>query len=260
MNSSGTFWALVRHEFRMKGSWRKRNRSPIAKWWWVVYFSLIVIIGFSTATYYAVHKTLHLESLWFATLGLPYMLFFIGHSTLKREWENETHGWWLTLPYPRLWLIGAKWIAALLQMMVIVIGICVLGLLYATGIALALSHYTFADVGSFMLEGFNWLVLVFGFSPFILALGLLTTTTQYTLFRPVSPILWVVCMASGGVFYSRLGALFPHNNVFQELSGDHPVTFFPFSWEMPTAMAVSWLVAYLMIHLSAILLDKKISV
>ncbi|MDB5085626.1 MAG: hypothetical protein JWN30_2512 [Bacilli bacterium] len=259
MNSSSIFWALVRHEWKLKGSWRRQNRSPVTKWWWIIYLSLVIIAALSTATYYAIHETLHLQNLWYTTLGFPYMLFFVGFGILKREWENDTHGWWLTLPYPRHWLIGAKWVAAWLRMLLVVTGLYVLGALYATVIALCLSHYTFADVSSFLLSGLNWFLLIVGFSPFLLAIGLLTAESQFTALRPISPILWVLFMGGGGLMYSNTGAWLRGSGMSQQFTDNQPIIFLPFTWQVLAFMGASWLIAYGIIRTCAYVLDKKLS-
>lgn len=252
MTPTGTFWALVRHEFKLKGSWRKRNRSPIAKWWWVAYVSLIVIAAVSATTYFAINNTLRLENLWFVTLGLPYVLFFLGFGSLKREWENDTFGWWLTMPYPRLWLVGSKWIGGLLRAVSIWMILFMFGTVYATVIALSLESYSFADVGIFMKAGFQWLFLMIGFSPLLTSLGILTASAQYTAIRPLTPILWVAFMGGGGLLYSGL----PSGGA----NGDNFAAIMPFTWNIVAAMAVGFLVAYAVIRLCAYLLEHKLHV
>lgn len=258
MTTSGTFRALVRHEFKFKGSWRKSGRSPIARKWWLIYMAVLLAAAIGVTTYFAIHNSLRLESIWYATLGLPYVIFFIGHGGMKREWENDTYGWWLTLPYPRLWLVAAKWIAGLLRMLVVWVGLFVLATFYTLIIALTLAHYTLADVGAFVLIGFNWLVLVIGFSPLIMAFGILTADAHYTALRPLTPILWVLFMGGGGLIWSGLGNLMATNRMFGQLEGTLSPSFWPYSWEMPVAMAVSWIVAYLIVRWSASLLEHHL--
>lgn len=256
MNESGTFWALVRHEFKLKGSWKKQNRSRLPKLWWVIYSSIIIAAAFGLATYFAIQQKLELANLWFATTGFPYMIAFWGIGTLKKEWENETQGWWLTLPYPRLWLVSAKWIGALLQILVCVIGVFIIGSLYVLGISFFLSQYTMSDAVSFFISGLSWNLLVIGFSPFIVAFGLLTASSQYTRLNPISPILWILFLGVGSLFYWGSGFFNTDGSIFQQFIS---ASLIPFSWELPLFVLISWLAAYLIIRLTAYLLDKKLS-
>ncbi|GAA3409053.1 ABC transporter permease [Paenibacillus hodogayensis] len=257
MTPLATFWALVRHEYRGKGSWRKQNRSPITRRWKAVYAAIMLAAGLGVTLYLAVHHTLRFEQLWYVTYGLPYMFFFFGYGSYKREWENETYGWWLTMPYPRFWLIAAKWLGALLRILTIWTIVYVLAFAYVSLITIALESYTFADVGHFMVTGFNWLVLTIGFSPFITALGLFTGNTQYTTLRPLLPVLWVLCMGGMGTLYS---ASFNSEigDLFAQMNGEHPVTLLPFSWMAAAVIVASWLAAYGLIRLSAYLLDRRL--
>lgn len=252
MTSNETFWALVRHEFKLKGSWRKQNRSPIAKWWWIGYVSLLLVGAIAVTAYFAINSSLKLEYLWFATLGLPYILFFLGFGSLKREWENDTYGWWLTLPYPRVWLVGAKWLACLMRTLLIVIGILALGTLYATIIAVLAPSYSLADVGSFILLGGGWLLTMIGFSPLLTILGMLTAGASYTALRPITPVLWVLFMGGGGMIYADVPGDFGAPSAYQAATAP------TMSWNMLAAMVAGWFVAYLVIRLVAYLLEKKL--
>ncbi|CAG7651512.1 hypothetical protein PAESOLCIP111_06331 [Paenibacillus solanacearum] len=255
MKAPGTFGALVLHELKIKGSWRKQNRPAAAKWLWPAF---VVLFAMCTVTYYAFQHALRLESLWFATFGFPYMVFFIGYGLMKREWDNDTYGWWLTMPYPRLWLIGAKWVGGLLRMLLIWVTVYIVFSIYTVLIALMVEPYTFADVSSFMLSGLNWFVLTTGFSPIIMALGLLTGELQYTVYRYIVPVFWIVFMGGGGLLWSSLSVMPSIRNVTEQLIGDQAAVLFPFAWGVPAGMIVSWLAAYGIIRLAAYLLERKL--
>ncbi|CAH0120492.1 MULTISPECIES: ABC transporter permease [unclassified Paenibacillus] len=257
MNSTGTFWALVRHEFKWKGSRRKQQRPSVAKWWWIVYLLLLVAIGIGATVYYALQDELRLGGLWFVTTGFPYMMFFFGFGTAKREWENETHGWWLTLPYSRLSLAGAKWFGAWLRTIAILVAAYAILSVYALFIAVTLGHHTLAEVGGFMVAGINWLILPAGFSPLIIALGMVTCLSQYSSLRPLTPLLWVVIMSGMSFIYWAPG--FGWSDADNLLLSEGKAIWFPFSWIVPACMALSWLAAYLLVRLCAYILDRKLS-
>lgn len=259
MRTSRTFWALVRHEFRWKGSWRRQNRSGTGRWWRLAYLLLVILIGAGSATYYALQHALNLRAVWFVYLGLPYMMFFWGIGNVKREWENDTWGFWLTLPYPRLWLVAAKWLGTWLQILVVLLAFFLAGTVYVTAISLFLDSYTLADAGRSVIAGLDVLVLAAGFSPAILALGVLAASAQFTVLRPLSPMLWILILFFFGFSYSGLGSWKTGSGLLRQLSGDQTVTWFPYSWAILAAMAASWLAAFLLIRFSAYLFEKKCS-
>ncbi|MBW7454495.1 ABC transporter permease subunit [Paenibacillus sepulcri] len=253
MKTSATFWALMRHEFKVKGNGKRLNRSPLSRKWAGIYGAVVLIIVLGTLTYFAMDHSLKLLSLWFVTIGFPYMLFFTGHGILKREWENETSGWWLTLPYSRLTLVGAKWSGAALRTLMAIAGFYAAASIYASCIVLILNSYTMSDLSAFLLVGLNWFVLIIGFGPFVLSIGFLTAAVVYTHWRPITPLLWVIFMGGGGLLFSKMGP------VFDQLNGDAAVVWFPFPWEVLAAMIVSLPAAYLVIRLCAYLLDRKLA-
>ncbi|URJ47565.1 ABC transporter permease subunit [Paenibacillus polymyxa] len=255
MNSSGVFKDLIRHEFRNKGSWRKQSRNRLPRSWRLVYFSLFLIAAFAISLYFALHNQLELTRLWYVTLGLPYMIIFMGVGSLRREWENDTYGWWLTLPYPRIWLISAKWIAAILQTIVVILLLFVVGSLYALFISSTIQPYTFADATSFIVAGLNWFVMIIAFTPLVIALGLLTASTKYSILRPISPILWILLMGGGSVFYWS-----GDQGLYEQFDYVQTGQWFSFTWHFPIAVLISWVAAYVLIRLSAYLLGKKLSI
>lgn len=255
MTPSSTFWALVRHEFKIRRCRKKAGRS-VPGVWWLVYIALAVLAGIGITTYFAIHHTLRLEQLWYAAFGLPYVLFFIGFGNLKLEWENNTFGWWLTLPYSRVRLIGAKWLAGVLRMLVIWVGIYAFAALYASIIALTIEYYTFADVGAFLMTGLKLLLALMGFSPFIIALGLFTSTAHHTVIRPLTPILWGLFMWGGGLLMSAMSA----GSKMIPVDDENVPAFFTQSWGIPVCIVLSWLAAYLIVRLSAYLLEHKLRV
>ncbi|WP_274648714.1 ABC transporter permease [Paenibacillus humicola] len=251
------FKSLVRHEAAWKSTWRKRENVVVTEKWRFIYAALLLLAGLCAATYFAFRSQLNMNVIWFATMGIPYVTAFFGVGIVRREIENNTHGWWLTLPYPRLTLIGAKWAAAILQALAVFAALFAAGFLYTSAIAIALPSYTFADVANFMTVGFNWLGLIAGFSPFAIALGLLSSSLQITMWRPLAPIVWTVLFLACSTYYWGFNAFFPAQNIFTQFTAER-VVFFPFPWTVPVCMAASWVAGYLIVRLTALLLDTKL--
>ncbi|GED72177.1 hypothetical protein BRE01_58790 [Brevibacillus reuszeri] len=254
------FLSLVHHEWKLKGSWRKLNRSQGFGYGRTIYLAILAIAAVGAASYFAIHGQLKLHQLWGVAIGFPYMLVVMGVLMLRREWENGTFGWWLTLPYSRLSLVGAKFFAAWLRTVVVSCCVYVLISLFAGIIALLVQGYSFEDVWLTMLTGLPLLAIVIGFSPFILSLSLLLATIHYTTLRPISPIFWVVIMGGLSTFYNGFQTLIPNYNVAHQLFSGQPGLWIPNLWAEMAGLLISWIVAYLLIRISAYLLERKLSI
>lgn len=250
------FLSLVHHEWKLKGSWRKLDRSQGFGYGRTIYLALLALVAVGVATNFAINGQLKLHQLWGVAIGFPYMLVVMGVLMLRREWENGTFGWWLALPYSRLSLVGAKFFAAWLRTAAVSCCVYVLISLFAGIIALLVKGYSSEDVWFTMLTGLPLLAIVIGFSPFILSLSLLLATIHYTTLRPLSPILWVVIIGGLSTFYSGFQTFIPSYHVAHRLFNDQPGLLVSNLW----ALLISWIVAYLFIRIAAYLLERKLSI
>lgn len=253
--SSRTFWALVHHEFTLKGNRRKMSRSHFSSQWRVIYLASLVIIAIVAASYFAIHGQLQLNRLWMVAIAFPYILVVFGVAMLKREWDNETHGWWLSLPYSRLSLVGAKLVGAWLRVVVFSVCLYVLISLFAGIIAFLLPGYSAADVWSTMSTGLHLILIVIGFSPFILSISLLLASTHFTTLRTLSPVLWIVIVGGLSSFYN-VNLFIPKAH---PLGSEEPLLLWSFPWTGMLVMGISWIISYLLIRLTAYLLERKLN-
>ncbi|WP_163880464.1 ABC transporter permease subunit [Paenibacillus favisporus] len=253
--SSGTFMDLVQHEFMVRGSWRKLNRVRLSRSWCVSYILIVAAAVVIVTTYLAARNDLELSSFWYMTLAFPYWIFFLGYGAVKREWSNDTYGWWLTLPIPRFRLIAAKWLGNCLKVWIAMIAIYIALSAYVLILTSAIDHYTYDMAVSFMITGINWLTVVAGLTPFIIAAGMLTISIMYSTAKPLTPLLWVLFMGGFSIVYSNMNEyLLPEGRL--ETAG--PATFFPFPWELPAIIIGSWAVAYGLIRAVTYVMDKKL--
>ena len=254
------FWTLVRHEFSQNGDRRKMAKRKFSRKWWIIYIITCAIIGFGFITFLSFQKGYQLVNVWFFTLGLPYMVFFCSFGIVKKEWNNGTQGWWLTLPYSRNRLVFAKYIAALFQVLLVVVAVYVAGIIMAIYLTLLQNHYSSGDLVTFVTAGTAWLEILITTSPIILAFGLFTAAVHYTTLRPITPILWFVFMGLGSFVYWGIGWNFDHsNNLFAQFAGEEKVTWFPFSEMFIVVILSGWILAYAILRFSAYLLDKKLT-
>lgn len=254
------FWELVHHEWKLKGSWRKLDRSHGYGNVRVIYLAILALVAVGAATYFAIHGQLKLNQLWGVAVAFPYMLVVMGVLMLKREWENGTFGWWLTLPYSRMCLVGAKFFAAWLRTVAVSCCVYVLISLFAGIIALLVNGYSSEDVWMTMLTGLPLLAIVIGVSPFILSLSLLLATIHYTTLRPISPILWIVIIGGLSTFYNGFQTFIPNDHLAHRLfSGQHGI-WISNLWMETAGLLISWIAAYLFIRIAAYLLERKLSI
>jgi len=256
MSTTSVFWSLVRHELSSTGNRRKSNRT-VAREWWMIYMLVAAAAGLAAMLYFALNHQLHLPYIWYATLGAPYMMVMFGVNGIKREWDNETQGWWLTLPYPRSWLVTAKWLAGIIRALKVMGAVFVAGTAFAMLIGFTISGYSLADVESFVVVGLNWLLPLAGFSPLLMAMGMLLAATPYTRLRPLSPLLWFVFMSVCSLFYQNFEG-FGFRGIVDQAASTAP-GLLPYPWEILAIIAAGWAIAGAFIGLIVHLLHKKLS-
>jgi len=252
------FWKLVHHEFHWSGNRRKSKRKLSGKWW-AAYIIFVILLGFFILTMFSGSKGFNLQNLWFFSLGLPFAIFFIGYGTVKKEWDNETQGWWLSLPYSRSFITGAKLLGSLLQTWLVLVGVYLLAVIYGFYMIAVDSHLAITDLGAFLLTGFAWIFVLVIFSPLILALGMSLSLVVYTEYRPVTPILWVVYMGAGSFFYWGYGNIEHVQNFYGLFTGKVAPAWFPFPFYIYGLAVIGWVFTYLIVRYLGGLLEKKLA-
>ena len=250
------FWKLVHHELYSTANRRKNKKLKFSRNWTVGYWIAIVLLFFLIMTIVKLKTDFQLVNTWFVTLGLPYMIFFWGFGLVKKEWDNETQGWWLTLPYTRTTLLGAKLVANMLQICLVLLSLFILSLIYSFYLELIQGAFNGQEMVHFIIIGLNWFILLGLFSPFIMSLGQFLAIANFTAIRVIMPILWFIFMGIGSVFYWGI-PLF--NQLFAQMAGEKAVTFFPYSYVVFIPIFISIVCSFLILKLSAYLLDKKIA-
>lgn len=259
MTTSNLFWKLVRHEFFSIGNRRKSAKRRITGKWWIVYIAALALIGFVLFTIGSGTKGFYMENIWYFTMGLPYIIFFMGHGLVKKEWDNETQGWWLTLPYSRNLLLGAKFFGSLFQVWVVLLGVYVVANIYAIYLTLIQSSITAQDFLHFMIVGVNWLFPLACVSPLIVSLGITTAVTPYTAIRPIVPLLWVLFMSMGSSIYWVIGDFNGDTQTFSQFVGGSSSDIFPYSLYTYGFMILCWILSFFIIRLLGFLLNKKLN-
>ncbi|WKB35691.1 ABC transporter permease subunit [Terrilactibacillus sp. S3-3] len=100
------FIPLVKHEFKRRRD-AKRHRM-MNKQWRRFYLFFLFIAALIVTTFFSLSYRIHLTAIWNFDWVIPWIIFVLSVGVVKREWANETVGWWLSLPYSRRLLIIAK--------------------------------------------------------------------------------------------------------------------------------------------------------
>lgn len=257
MSKQNVFIPLLRHEFSFRRRRCRSGGSRISKTWWLIYIAIFLMLFVIFTTWAALHNSFQIEGIWFITFALPFMIFFFGFAKVMGEWGSHTAGWWLALPYPRKTLIGAKFAAAWLRMLLVLAASYLLIILFAAYITLIESRYGGSDLTAFIVSGSGWYLLLVAFSPLAVALGILTSTLRHTELRPLMPLCFLVYYLSGYAIFWAMGL--DGAGIYNQFSGDSPVQLFPYSLIIFYPMVVGWIVSYLLIRWSAYLLEKKLT-
>jgi ABC-2 type transport system permease protein len=249
MTSQNVFIPLVKHELKWRRNMRK-NRRRMPRGWRLTYaaFFLILVLGFTT--YGSLNGNIHLEGTWYFTWGLPFMIFGISINRVNREWQNETIGWWLSLPYSRSKLITTKFVASLLMSLLMCIVIFILVTLFGLYVMLLNGNPIGSSEGLFLLSGLKWFLLLIAVSPFAASFGTFMGTLAHTKARPALPLLWVFFW----VMFPIMGMSGINFDIFNERSIG-----FPFTEFIILPILISWILAYILVRLSAYLLDRHLT-
>jgi len=248
MNSQHTFWALVKHDVKLR-----KDKNRISGPWRIAYAvtGLIVLVALTTLEGHRV--TFDLSYVWYFTFGLPFMVFGLSISRIVQEWRNATAGWWLSLPMSRLKLVTSKFVASLIHTIKILVRIyCVVAIL---GLYTMLLNGTLTPHAAiFYLEtGIKWNILLFCVCPFVSAFGMLFGAIKMSVIKQAMPILWIVF---GGVWW----LVFSRDGHFLHVSQTNSGALFTMAPSLVYPVLGSWILAYLLVRLAAYVLDRYVAI
>ena len=249
MASNNVFMPLVKHELKWRGN-VKKNRRRMPRAWRLTYFAFFIILVLVFTTYASLNGHIHMDGTWYFTWGLPFVIFGISIGRVNREWQNETIGWWLTLPYSRRQLITTKFVASLLMSLMICAGIFILVTLFGLYVMLLNGGSFRSLAGPFFLSGLKWFLLLISLSPFAASFGTFMGTLSHTKAKPALPLLWVGLWAMFPLVSMNSSTI----NFFNERNIG-----FPFTELILLPILISWILTYILVRLSAYLLDRHLT-
>jgi ABC-2 type transport system permease protein len=242
------FWKLVRHDFTR----RRPGRLKDYRVWWLSYLAVVALAFIVLATYVGRLGWWNPSPVWFSTFGLPFMCFGLGIGWTVNEWKNGTVGWWLTLSVPRTWLIYSKFVAVLLRTLfiytMVFFGITVFGLY-----TLAVGHHLTADMASaFLGIGVRWYGLLLAITPLPCAFGVFYGTLIQSRLKPAIPLVWILFGLGWWLLFSRG---FTHG---PESGAASPLVFH-WAWPMVWPIVVTWIIAYVLLRLAVLILERHLA-
>lgn len=249
MDAQSVFMSLVKHELKWRGN-IKKSRRRITKGWRLTYVAFFLLLVVIFTTYSTLNGHLHLDGTWYFTWGLPFMIFGVAIKRVRREWENETLGWWLTLPYSRSTLTASKFVASLLISLLYCLIIYSLVTLFGLYILLLSGNLMGHSFVLFILPGLKWFLLLIALSPFAASFGTFMGVLSHTKARPALPLIWVLFWAMFPIIGMRG---YDFNHFGDQMAG------MPYTWLIIIPILISWLFAYLLIRVAAYLLDKHLT-
>ncbi|WP_165280055.1 ABC transporter permease [Paenibacillus protaetiae] len=252
MNSSNTMLQLIRHELKTRGSRGHANSPASVKYAKRVYaIAALLILGafFAYNSYSDAEKVV---GFWYVTIGFPFIVLFSGFRLIRKEWDCGTYGFWLAMPYSSRKLAAAKWAAAcLFSLYLVVLSLAALTV-YSLIIAVTVPSFTMEHWRAFMEAGTSWLIIIVGFTPVLTAAGLLLASWRYSVWRFASLLLWIVAVSATSLLYSFA------SDPFDRFTEGSQAPWFPHPLLIVAAMAASWLVSYLFMRTAAYLLENKL--
>lgn len=109
-SSASVFWALVRNDLKRDGHHAEHWQS-----WQRFYIGLAILVNVVLYSWAVLKGVMKIELLLLAIPAFYFLPIGFSWRVIKKEWHYGTSGWWLTLPYNRRLLLGAKAFAVFLH-------------------------------------------------------------------------------------------------------------------------------------------------
>lgn len=253
MTAQNKFRSLVRHEFKWS---RYMNNTEVRRT--LVYIALAVIFGVAFFTYITMRTNFQPQYMWYFTFWLPWMAFGFAIHIVGREWQHHTFGWWLSLPYSRMKLVSAKFIAIFSQATIFYsagyAAIILLSLYYQ----LLPGHRPF-DMATFLLWGLLFFTLFLAQFPFMAASGILIGILSRSRKKAVLPLCGVLLWVVWGGFSWLLSIGDGGTNLYAALGEPNSAVYFPFNPLLIGGIVLSWLLTGLMIIYASRVLERHLN-
>lgn len=176
--------------------------------WFRIYFGVAVILAFFQYTMFLrntnVEELQPIKGLW---VLLIFYFFILSIRLIIKEWEKNTAGWWLSLPYPRIVLLGAKLTAACLRCFrSIVIFSFISVLMYFEALFIRPDLLATADVKINLISHTLRIIGFIGLlTPITILFGMITGLMHQSKWKPAAPFFWIFFPAVSLAFLKAFG-------------------------------------------------------
>jgi len=192
------FLALVKNDLGVA-----KNRKKHNSFWRKLYMALALVCGVVLYTVLLFYENVTPDFIRIAPTFLIFAYFASTLGLVKREWQGNTVGWWLSLPYSRRLLLGAKLTAGFIRLLQGTVTVLVISvLLWLEGMILRpdiWNHYSMPE--TFMEMGRMYAVML-SVSPLMMIFGMLIFTVRYSRFSPATPLCWIMYSLSVSFLFS----------------------------------------------------------
>ncbi|HET7658103.1 MAG TPA: ABC transporter permease [Bacillales bacterium] len=245
MATQSTFILLVKQDLKR----RSRGKRRIPRQWWLIYLAVLFLFAVVLATYAGMKGNIDIHFTWNFMPAMLFAVFGITIGLTIHEWKNGTVGWWLSLPFSRQTLAFSKFCAGLIRGILVILAVFVIIGLFGLYIMLLKGGFQFSDYFSFLVPGSKWLVFLIGLSPFMASLGLIYSVIKESRIRPILPLFWF-CW---GITWWLVSSVFSQKFWIIEAGS------FTLSIHILYCIVFSWIIAYVLIHLSAYILKRQMA-
>lgn len=260
MIPQNTFGPLVGHEFNWERQRNQSKRDTSARWAFL-YLGIAILVGFSLFTFAVIQEYIEPMYFWYFIFSVPFTAIGLAHNVIYREWKDHTLSWWLLLPYSRIKLISSKFVACLLQM--VIISVAVYMLIALLGLyAMLWQGITFSSTLTFLGWGIIWWAFSVSVLPVIVAFGILASIIAYSQLKSMLPLLWILFWLVWGSIIWISALQKKEENMFAFISfiaESQASVYFPFNGFWLTAIFVSWILTYVLLRCSSRLLDRHLN-
>ncbi|SDW57293.1 hypothetical protein SAMN04489725_10862 [Alicyclobacillus hesperidum] len=252
MSSETGFALLVARDMR-----RLTNAGKPGRRWQMGYGVAVVLALIVLATYESTQHTITLSTIgpvWAISYYIPIISFGFAMSLVLNEWRQNTVGWWLTLPLPRIQLALAKCLAAVGKAARVsswtFVAVTILG--FYTSF-LSTRSLDWPSALSFLVDGFRWTLFVLCLCPLTSSLGLVFGTIRQSRWRPALPVVWIAWVMGWVVWSSH----HPHWHMGRLIGLGHGFMTTEQMVHLVIDLVASWILAALLTCLAAYFLERQ---
>jgi ABC-2 type transport system permease protein len=236
-----------------------KNRKNTNPFWRRVYLYSGLVLGLALYTALLFNTEIKPNLIFFVPIFLLFSCFAVAMGLIKKEWQGNTAGWWLSLPYSRQVLLGAKFTAGFIRLLrngfiALVISI----ILWLEGMILRPDIWSGYSMVETFIETCKAYVQMIFISPLLMAFGILIVVLNHSRLKPVSPIFIILFAGLMSFLFSTFFKI-----IFSTGSGivrNFAIPGFSTGITYVIGIVSALIMAYSIFMLSAFILEKHVEI